>query len=140
MKTRKSVAIVGAGVHGVAVAIHLLHHLGDRLQLSVIDPGGFLANWRRAIEYIRMTHLRSPWEHAVYGDDETLRDFAIHECGSAAANAPTPSLEVFARHAASGVDAYLLPDYHIPARVTSLRKAKRGSGYVLTLDGDYWRP
>ena len=58
------VLIVGAGPHGLSVALHLVEaDPSVRDRLAVVDPDGWLGRWDRQFAQLDIAHLRSPAVH-----------------------------------------------------------------------------
>src|SRR5215472_11314324 len=72
------VAVVGAGIHAVVVAIRLLHEWPElRQRLRLIDPAGAcLVAWERRTWGQGMTMMRSPGAHHLDVPAESLIEYA----------------------------------------------------------------
>lgn len=125
------VAIVGAGIHGAAVAVRLLHD-HPSLSLRLVDPAGFcLSAWKRRTGGQGMEFLRSPGAHHLDVDAESLLRYAAAGGRSAELAPPyrRPSLALFGDHARSVIARHRLDERVIAEDVGAIERV--GEGYRL---------
>lgn len=96
--------IVGGGIQGTTMAIHLLKQNKVSVEdLAIIDPHNEpLQSWKRCTDAISMPYLRSPVVHQLDVEPFSLQNFvrdAIHD-ESTAFYGPVkrPSLQIFNEH------------------------------------------
>lgn len=97
--------IIGAGVHGMTLAISYMEQGGRLEELLLIDPHDKpLTNWKRQTSAIDMTHLRSTRVHHVSSNPHALKQFATRQEYGSHHFKDTfgrPSLDLFNDHAES---------------------------------------
>lgn len=134
--------IVGGGVHGAHLAIHLLAECGVRAErLRILDPHPRLvARWSQCTENTGMRFLRSPLVHNLAPEPFALRHFVRTEMGRNRSQREflgkykRPSLALFARHAEHLAREHGLHGVRIEGRALGL--ARVGGGVrVETGDG-----
>lgn len=128
--------IVGAGVHGLTLALWLVQQQKARPEdLLLLDAaGGPLAAWSRRAAATGMSHLRSPVVHHLGADPYALLRFARGAPGDGILLEPykRPHVSLFAAHTArllaeTGLDTRILP-----AEARALRR--RGAAWVVETD------
>lgn len=78
------VLIIGAGVHGMTLAVSYLEQGGSLEDLLIIDMHDKpLLNWRQQTSRIEMSHLRSTRVHHISSNPHALKQFAaVNDYGS----------------------------------------------------------
>ena len=109
--------IIGGGVHGVHIAIQLIHRFGSQKKLKIIDPNpSLLLNWQKKTHSTKMKYLRSPAIHNLAPDPFALRHFAGKKSkqkkGLFAYPYQRPSLEFFNNHGNHLINKYSLNQLH----------------------------
>ncbi len=128
--------IVGAGVHGLTLALWLVQQGRARPDaLCLLDAdGGPLAAWSRRATATGMAHLRSPVVHHLGTDPYALLRFARRAPADGILLEPykRPAVSLFARHTAAQLDEAGLSPRITRARVTALRP--RAGGWSVDTD------
>ncbi len=132
--------IIGGGIHGVHIAARLIGEAGvapDRLR--IVDPADrLLARWRTSTATTGMTHLRSPSDHHVDLNPQSLQRFAFEwksqqpELFARPYN--RPALDLFNAHCDHVVEAFGLAELHIKDRAVSC--VVDGDGVAVRLSGE----
>jgi cation diffusion facilitator CzcD-associated flavoprotein CzcO len=94
-------AFVGAGLHSVTIACHLLEWgLIDPASVAFFDPSGApLAEWTELTTRMGMITMRSPWMHHVHPEMMDLVDWARRRgCDALGPGYPTPPVLLFNRY------------------------------------------
>ena len=127
-----SVAIVGAGMHAVAVAVRLLQEWpGLREGLRLVDPAGTcLSDWRRRTWGQGMETMRSPGAHHLDVAPESLLDYARAQGRERELLTPyhRPSLQLFMDHCRWVIGRYRIEELIIPAQVVEIQPHPDGYG------------
>lgn len=131
------VAIVGAGIHGTAIAIHLLENSVPRGFIALIDENACCQEWERATSNMGMTHMRSPWEHYLAGHGQKLRGLAHVQGISEAELDRTPPLELFNQYSGELIRRHGIEELRTPARITKITPPEKGV-YTLELNTTSW--
>lgn len=78
------VLIIGAGVHGITLAVSYLEQGGALEDLLIIDAHHQpLLNWKSQTAHIEMSHLRSTRVHHISSNPHALKQFAaVNDYGS----------------------------------------------------------
>ncbi len=119
--------IIGAGVHGMTLAISYMEQGGCLEDLIIVDRlTDPLSNWKQQTSSISMSHLRSTRVHHVSSNPHALKQFASRYAYRSNHFKDTfgrPSLELFNDHAESSWNAYRLDErFHGNEKVMTLRK------------------
>lgn len=127
------VAIVGAGLHGIAVAHELLRsRIVDSQEMVLVDPHAApAALWARRVARCGMRHLRSPGSHTLAA---SLAGIARTEAdGSSAWIAPyhRPSIGRFAEHVAASLASVDAATAYRRATVTGISSVPSGDSVAL---------
>ncbi len=138
--TRSTVdcAIVGGGIHGCYLALHLLEETTlERSHLAVIDPHDrLLASFRSKARACGMDTLRSSYVQHLGPDPFGLETFAEEHnradglC-STVDYPPRPTLELFLDHATAVVERAGLTECHQQTIVESITERDSGGGVCL---------
>lgn len=118
------VAIVGAGIHGTAVTVHLLASRVPRESIVLIDEKACCKAWDETTSNMGMTHMRSPWEHYLAGHGPKLRDLARTLGMADSEFTPNPPLKTFNRYSALLIYNYRIEDLRTPAKVLNIERAE----------------
>lgn len=122
--------IVGGGVQGCTVAIHLLrqkkvqHH-----ELLIIDPHESpMKRWRTLTKRVGMEYLRSPSVHHQNPDPHSLRKFSkTHDYAQPFIGSyDRPRLDLFNEHCDRDFDELRILDCWLPSSVVGLEKSSEG--------------
>jgi cation diffusion facilitator CzcD-associated flavoprotein CzcO len=134
-----AVAIVGAGIHAVVVAVRLLHEWPAlRGSLRLFDPAGTcLADWYRRTWGQGMETMRSPGAHHLDVPAESLLRFARAQGRERELRMPyhRPSLQLFVDHSRSVIDRYRLDGLVVAAAVREVTTTD--AGYRVATDGGH---
>lgn len=119
--------IIGAGVHGMTLAISYMEQGGCLEELIIVDRlTDPLSNWKQQTSSISMSHLRSTRVHHVSSNPHALKQFASRYAYRSNHFKDTfgrPSLELFNDHADSSWNAYRLDERFLGnEQVMTLRK------------------
>lgn len=122
-----SLLMIGAGVHGMTLAISYMEQGGQLEDVLIVDQHTDpLANWKQQTASISMSHLRSTRVHHVSSNPHALKQFASRYAYRSNHFKDTfgrPSLELFNDHAESSWKAYRLEERFLGnERVMTLRK------------------
>ncbi len=133
----KSLLIIGAGVHGMTLAISYIEQGGKLDDLLIVDPNSApLSNWTRQTDSISMSHLRSTRVHHVSSNPYALKQFASRHAYRSNHFKDTfgrPSLELFNNHALTLWDELRLDECFLGnERVMAVRK--EGQGFHVQTD------
>ena len=128
-----AICIVGAGIHGTAVATRILQELPDAAErLVLVDPNPrCLADWSRRTSRQCMETMRSPAAHHLDSEPDALIRYAeaVGRTDELAAPYACPSLSLFMSHARTVVERHGLDDRILRAGVEDIRTAR--GGYVV---------
>ena len=126
------VCIIGAGPHGLAVAVHLRRARPD-LELVVLDPaGGWLAGWQEQFARAEIEALRSPIVHHPAPDPFELTDYVEHhQLPRSGLPYDPPTTEVFSSFCHDLVESTGL-ERPLPVRAEVARRD--GHGLVVVTD------
>ncbi|MFN3633151.1 NAD(P)-binding domain-containing protein [Exiguobacterium profundum] len=119
--------IIGAGVHGMTLAISYMEQGGCLEDLIIVDRlTDPLANWKQQTTSISMSHLRSTRVHHVSSNPHALKQFASRYAYRSNHFKDTfgrPSLELFNDHAETSWNDYRLQERFLgDERVLTVRK------------------
>ena len=119
--------IIGAGVHGMTLAISYMEQGGRLDDLLIVDRlTDPLSNWKQQTASISMSHLRSTRVHHVSSNPHALKQFASRYAYRSNHFKDTfgrPSLELFNDHAETLWNDYRLQERFLGnERVMTLRK------------------
>jgi cation diffusion facilitator CzcD-associated flavoprotein CzcO len=118
--TEADVCVLGAGPHGLAATLHLLHADPD-CRVAVVDPAGaWLDTWRRQFDCAEIASLRSPVVHHPAPGAMALRNH-VAEFGLPCSGLPydlplTDSFQSFCDHLVDEAEL----DAPIPGRAVSV--------------------
>ncbi|MBV5261428.1 lysine N(6)-hydroxylase/L-ornithine N(5)-oxygenase family protein [Synechococcus moorigangaii CMS01] len=137
------IAIIGAGVQGLTLALHLLKKRPQwRRRIVVFDPHGrWLARWSHQFAAQEILHLRSPAVHHPHPDPFALRRFAEGRPDELFPPYDLPGTQLFEDFCQKAIAEFQLDQRLIPAAVTDLMPPHRGQHkFCLTLDnGQQWQ-
>ena len=129
--------IVGGGIHGVHLAVRLLHAgAANPDRLRIVDPAPRLLErfWSGAA-VTGMTYLRSPSVHHLDVGAMSLRRFAArkmkNQSGIFARPYDRPSVALFRAHCDHVIERFGLERLHTRDRVTRCRVQRRGAAVQL---------
>ncbi|MEM6671403.1 MAG: FAD/NAD(P)-binding protein [Planctomycetota bacterium] len=134
--------IVGGGIHGVHIAVRLLHEGDvDPERLRIVDPGPRLLDvWRQRTAVTGMAYLRSPLMHHVDAHPYALQSFAsTYFRGDPDVLTPPndrPSLGLFDAHCDHVLERAELATKHVRDRVDSIEIDEHGASVRLAGGGD----
>lgn len=124
--------VIGGGIQGCTLAVHLLaHNKACPQSLAIVDPHPSpLSTWKRCTSTIHMPYMRSPVVHHIDVQPFSLSAFAK----KIEATGPThfkgiyerPSLELFNHHCDTVIHNYHLEQCWHQGLVTQLTKTRRG--------------
>jgi hypothetical protein len=121
--------IIGAGVHGVHLGVHLRARGVPADALCLLDPAPRpLAAWERRAAATGMRYLRSPMVHHLDVDPFALVRFAQGWRGAAPFSPPydRPAVALFSAHNAALIGAHGLESAHSQARARAARRVPGG--------------
>lgn len=137
-----TIAIVGAGIHGCAVAVRLLSEWPElRSGLRLIDPAGTcLADWSRRTWGQGMETMRSPGAHHLDVPSASLVEFARTRGRERELRTPyaRPSLQLFMDHSRLVLAKFRIEELVTPTRVEAVEPL--ASGYRLQCADGSARP
>jgi cation diffusion facilitator CzcD-associated flavoprotein CzcO len=129
------VAIVGAGPHGLAAALHLVDaDPGLRDGLVVLDPaGGWLRAWDERFARLGIEHLRSPGVHHPGCNPHQLAEWSERHGLDSARPWPyaLPATSTFRGFCAHLVAEAGLTEHVVPTRVRQITPGPYGARLVL---------
>lgn len=124
--------LIGGGVHGTALAFHLIHRRRvPASRLRILDPhGSLMARWDRFTANTGMIYLRSPGVHHLNDDPFSLRTFALTQAGQPLADFiplhQRPALALFRAHSQQIIDRHRLDTLRLCGAALALHRTRDG--------------
>ena len=122
VKPDLNLAIAGAGVHALTLALHLIQkrkNFGDRF-LAFDPSGSWLSQWHRQFAMQEIPHLRSPAVHHPAPDAFNLRSFAESRTNELHPPYDLPSTELFEDFCKQAIQEFKVNDRVVKATITRL--------------------
>ncbi|PYZ92889.1 hypothetical protein CR194_14700 [Salipaludibacillus keqinensis] len=127
----KEWVIVGGGIQGITVAIHLIEkNIAKATNIAIIDPHDQpLEKWKRMTTRIGMPYLRSPFVHHLSSSPFSLDQFGKKFGGRSKmflGRYHRPKLSLFNEHCEELLEHHRLKESWVKGHVNGLKKLPKG--------------